>query len=442
MVLLLLLVLASVPVTTLLGGGTAKKTEYSEIQNVYLINDTEFPISDDLIESEKREDPFWDHTEFSEAVFSLDELRNQLSSQASTSDASLESSAPAYDALLGECDVCVSFSFEPSPETSSGAYKIDLYMQPDTSVPESDLDSLRVLLTDLFHTARLTSLNISEDQLAIVMADWDINTEKLADYLNPEDENKWSTQYNIQFAYAIIVMFVSIFSVSYIVRAIVEEKSSKLVELLMVSVKPLALIVGKILAALAYIAFMFAMLIAGYGISYFVSGLFLDVSAAGNIFTQIGLSTDLLKTGPALILIVIFSLLLSVLTFAIIAGLSATGCSTTEDMQSATAAASFLIIFGYIISMFAGSADISVLNYIASLFPIISVYSAPVNYVMGNIGLGILLLSWLIQIAVIVLLSLFCSRIYANLLMYRGSRVKLSQMISMARAPRAGKEEH
>lgn len=44
--------------------------------------------------------------------------------------------------------------------------------------------------------------------------------------------------YVIQLVYAIVVLMVSIMSVSYIIRAVVEEKSSKLVEMLLLNVRP------------------------------------------------------------------------------------------------------------------------------------------------------------------------------------------------------------
>lgn len=56
------------------------------------------------------------------------------------------------------------------------------------------------------------------------------------------------SRYSIQYAYSILVMIVCIFAATYIVRAILEEKSSKLVETLLVSIKSEDMILGKILA--------------------------------------------------------------------------------------------------------------------------------------------------------------------------------------------------
>lgn len=413
LILLMVMVLASVPLMTLIGGGSTKKADVSGIRTVYYTNETSVPLSVESFADITGAGSYYENTSF-------------------VSDP---------DPALSDLDVAVIFSDAQAASAQNAGYEIRLITAENSAIKEDDLTALEGLMTDVFNNARLSALQITNDQLNVLMSNWNIETEDLSDYLNPKDENKWSTQYFLQLAYDIIVMMLSIFSVSYITRAIVEEKSSKLVEVLMVSVKPLALIVGKILAALAYVLVMFIMLIAGYAISYYVTGLFLDVSATGNLFTQLGISADLFHMGAFPILAILFSLLLGFLTFAIISGLSATGCSTTEDMQSAMNGSTFLIMFGYLISIFAGSADIPVVNRIVSLIPILSTYTAPVNYMMGNIGIITLILSWILQIAVIVLLALFCARIYENLLMYRGSRVKFSQMLSMAKQSRTGKED-
>lgn len=431
LVIMLIMAMASVPLMALIGGGSSTSTETSDIQNVYYINETGFPVSADQIQEVLGENSYFADTVFAPADFTLEEYFDELSRD-----------LPPAEYSMTDMDVCVVFSTQEATDELPAGYAVRLVTSMAPAFDEGDLENLQAAMTDVLDNARLSALSITDDQLAVLMSNWNVETQDLSEYLNPEDEDKWDTQYAVQLIYAIVVMMVSIFSVSYIVQAVVEEKASKLVELLMVSVKPLALIVGKILAALVYIILMFGIMIGGYIISYHVTGMFLDVSATGNLLAQMGVSTDLLRMGPFLILVVLFSLLLGFMTFAIISGLSATGCSSTEDTQSAMSGSTFLIMLGYIVSLVAGSADVPVLNHIISVVPVISLYSAPVNYIMGNIGLPILLLSWALQIVVIIVLALFCARVYTNLLMYRGSRVKFTQMITMAKQARVRKEEN
>ena len=75
------------------------------------------------------------------------------------------------------------------------------------------------------------------------------------------------SRYSIQYAYSILVMIVCIFAVTYIVRAILEEKSSKLVETLLVSIRSEDMILGKILAVITFIFSMVLSIIAAFVLS-------------------------------------------------------------------------------------------------------------------------------------------------------------------------------
>ena len=58
-------------------------------------------------------------------------------------------------------------------------------------------------------------------------------------------------------------------------------------------------------------------------------------------------------------------------------------------------------------------------------------------YACGDISLWLLLLSWLTQILVIAALLWLTGRVYADLIINRGTRVKMKELFRMART---GKE--
>ena len=76
----------------------------------------------------------------------------------------------------------------------------------------------------------------------------------------------------VQYGYAIVVMMLCMMSTAFLLRAVVEEKESKLVELLMVSVSPLALLGGKILAVMLYVAALLLLVLFGMGGSVLLAG--------------------------------------------------------------------------------------------------------------------------------------------------------------------------
>ena len=251
-------------------------------------------------------------------------------------------------------------------------------------------------------------------------------------------EFDFADTFAIQYVYSILMMVLSIFASSYIVRAVIEEKDSKLVELLMVSVKPLALIVGKILAVMTYVFGMLLMMVLGIVISYFVTGNFMEVASPLAMLQGMGLDLSGMNVGPLTVLIVAVSLMLGYLTFSLLGGLVGTGCSSMEDMESANLSVILIVMAGYIVASATSGLGNTVVGTVLSMLPIVSVFCAPAQYVCGNINLGLLCLSWVLQGLVLVLLAWLCAKIYHELLLRRGGRVKFLQMLSMARRKKGG----
>ncbi len=231
----------------------------------------------------------------------------------------------------------------------------------------------------------------------------------------------------LQYGYSILVLMLVTISASYIVRSVVEEKSSRLVEYLMVSVKPLALILGKILAMMTFITAMFVLMLGGVFLSYAVSSRVLDTGAVTRLLEQAGLGSFSLSL--PLLLIAAVSLLLGYLLFSILAGICGAACSNMEEVEGAATQIVILSLVGYLVPILCGSTVSKAGAVFLSLCPVVSVFSAPVQYAAGTIGLPVLLLSWGLQLLLIALLALFTAKIYGGLLMYRGKKLRLQDLL-------------
>ncbi len=406
LIIILVVSMLITPITTLLSGAESKEVETADISRVFVANSTPYNITDEDFVAAVSENSYWANTTFCDLS---DVLPNP----------------GVYS--LAEDEVEVRFM----PSADGTGYAINIISCDDVTVSKDSLDALEALAMKLFEFTRYQSLNVSDEQLAVLMAAWQFDTDSIESYL--EDDDKWGTQYLLQYAYSLILMMVCTLSVSYIVRTVVEEKASKLVETLMVSIQPLALIVGKVLASMAYVLIVMGLMVGGYVLSFYITGLFLEVDSFGNTLANMGVSMDLMNFTPISIIAFVISLLLGYLTFSLIAGLSASGCSNMEESEGATLGATFLIIFGYIIACVAGTTSTPAVVYISSLVPFISIFCAPVQYLMGNIGLGALILAWALQIIIIIALAVLCGKIYRSLIMHRGTRITWKQMLVMFR---------
>ncbi len=382
-------------------------------------------------------------------------LNGKTMEKADAIDASLTSDAPEVIYVINETDADVSFdmfdeykdsqivkvdSFPDEAEENAGFVKVEYgedggyYVKTGGYGKDTlarDAESL------IFNTIYG---RIDEAKAAVLYSPYSVESSSFSDYSRNEDEFSMAGYY-IQLIYSIVVMIVSLYAASYIVQAVVEEKSSKLVESLMISVKPLALIIGKILAVMSYVfGSLLVYIICGL-CGGLISAYMTGSSGISGLLYGLGISLGDLRMNPITIVAAIVSLLIGYLTYSLISGLSGAGCSEPEDVQSANSTSMFFIMLCYVAAIVLINFDNPVVNTIMSICPMLSVFCAPVQYMLGGIGLPVLILSWVIQIAVILLLAMLCAKVYESLIIYRGKRLGFGDIVKMALSDKSGEKE-
>lgn len=305
-------------------------------------------------------------------------------------------------------------------EQRGGAYLVEAAGE---ELPSDEIRTLENAALAAFETARRGDLGYSGRGMSVY--DYDESLKKT------EEGPGFEGRFLVGYGYAIIVMILAMLSTSYIVRSVVEEKASKLVETLMVSVKPLALILGKILASMCLVVIqMLVLILCGAG-SVLAAKAVLGETALTAMLDGFGLLSILDKLDGLSLYAAMFSILLGFLTFALIGALSGCCVDKMEDMGSANSVVMLLAMAGYLIGTTVSSAQGSA-AVVFSVLPLVSVFVAPAKYLMGDIGMGTLALSWLVQLLVIALLALLSKKVYTSLLM-RSGRVRFKALLRMAR---------
>lgn len=251
------------------------------------------------------------------------------------------------------------------------------------------------------------------------------------------EEDSHEDGFWVQYGYSILAMILCLMSASYVIRAVVEEKDSRLVELLLVSVKPMALLAGKILAVMAFTFGWLLAMLAGFGVS---CGLTAGLMGPGALQKQLSgllaavprVQEDLWQAAGVL-LVLLVSLGLGYLTMSLIGGVAGACCSGMEEAGEATGPVMLLTMAGYLASCVVGAVPSGPVAVFSTLCPVVSIFCAPVQFAGGNVSFWLVLASWAIQAAVIWGLLTLASRVYAGLIVHRGSRVKLRELMSMAK---------
>ena len=391
MVILFVMALISLPLQNLTGNSVS----ISPIQTAYVTNESGTELDFDALTAQN-------------AAFS------------SVSFETAEFDKTSYADHLGDADVYVYIS---APD-KSGSCTVESHIAENSSIKTEDLESLLTAISSQMTSERFASLGLSAQN------SYDVDSMSAADYLDQKNGTEsigFDANFAIQYGYSIVVMILCLLSASFIIRCIVTEQDSK-----MVSVSPLALLLGKILAVMTYVLIMIAMMAIGFVLSYEISVEYLQMASLSTTLSQMGIDLSQLNLNWGTIVIALISLLLAFATYAVLSGLIGTCCNTMEQSEPAIMIVTLLIMVGYIVSCFTPIiSSNAVAAAVLSLCPVISVFCAPVSYVCGNISLIVLILSWVIQAIILVALSIFCAKVYRDLLLYRGSHMGISQLFQI-----------
>lgn len=215
-----------------------------------------------------------------------------------------------------------------------------------------------------------------------------------------------------------VLIYVSLLMNGQIVaQGVVEEKSSRVVELLLATIRPWQLMAGKV-AGIGIVGLLQMLIIGIVGV---VAGL------ATNVLT-ISVSA---AAGTVLWLIVWY--LLGFFMYAVVfAGLGAL-VSRQEDIAGATTPALMFLIIGYILGVSILPGDPSNhLMEVLSMIPMFAPTVMPIRLAMGGVP------GWEAAVAVVVVVALIpvliwlAARIYRNAVLRTGARVKLRQALRAA----------
>ncbi len=218
-----------------------------------------------------------------------------------------------------------------------------------------------------------------------------------------------------------------------VTSSVAEEKTSRIAELLVASVDPVALLGGKILAGgalglIQMIVWIAAGVIGGQGIAAAVSPSSADVSngfSLANLF-------DVLTPGVVVAFFVFF--LIGFLQISTIFAAMASLINRTEDLGSITGPLALPVVVALFIAIYALGAPDAPGAVTSSFIPIVSPFVMFARIAVSDVPAWQIALTLLINLATLYLIALFAGKIYrVGMLMY-GRAPKLSQVWSVIRS--------
>jgi len=404
----------------------------SKISKVYIINSTDYDFDSERF---LKENPH-----FNKIVF-----ENYSGTSQSLADSM--KNAPK-DEMIAE------FKYD----SAENKYSIILQKFKDSSLSMTDTEVFADCLKESFYTDRAHDIGVAEETMK--MLDVSISSEYVSvDEIDGKGKNDGPDPLLMMVVmfYAMFDVIIVLISSQQIATSLVIEKSSKVIESIMVSVKPLALITGKILGTMTVLICNFAAIVVSALISVVLTSI-LSAKKMAESFTDITtqlssmgdmpaadmsgeISTNISVT-PGTVIFGIFAILvttlLAFLFYALVAGVAGASCSSIEDLQSANGFTVILTLSGLYIAMFAPMINSSAFTAFALIYPFSGAAMVPVYYITGQTGILSVFLVWAELIVLTVLMAKFAAGIYHALIFHKGERLKLKNLISLSKTGKGG----
>lgn len=330
----------------------------------------------------------------------------------------------------------------------------------DGSVSSGEANNITAMAESVFNYKRLQNYGLDDSQISTALAPTSKNTSIIGEEaVNPIVE---AIKSMVPMLSSLVLFILIIVYGQLVAQSIALEKTSKVMELLLTSVRPLAVIIGKILAMGSLSLMQFMMFILSGAIGGAVAVPMLMNSAASSLTPALPggaigngaaseAGTDFINElmgyiGEALsgfnivtIIYIIIVFLIGFIFFALIAGLIGASVNRSEDLNNAMQPFALIGVAGFYLAYFpsifapleeGGQNIFMTLSY---YLPISSPFALPSAMLTGNMNAIEGAISILILMVCTVLFALLVARVYEQVIMHTGNKLKITDILGMAK---------
>lgn len=277
--------------------------------------------------------------------------------------------------------------------------------------PSPQISSLVSFTTAaIAHNQALDKVGVDLDRYQAALPPSEVRT---VDISGDEDANLPAVV-TIMFGVTLMSFAIMLFA-GIIAGRVTEEKSSRVVEIILASARPLDFLTGKLLGAGAF------------GIIATVA--LLGVGAGGLAVTGL---MDGLEFDYSVVPMLLLGFIIGFLFFGSLYAAAGSLVSRTEDLQS-TQTPILILMFGMIyVPGFGISALDSTVMQVLAWVPPFSLAVAPLQFANGSMGVGQVLGSYVVCAIATVLVLLLVARIYRNAILNNGKRMSWREAFKSA----------
>lgn len=310
-------------------------------------------------------------------------------------------------------------------------YEIEAVVPDGSKITKKQAKALLGPMSSAFESNKLLQAGLSREQLDSILRPVVTSYNSIG---NNNNEIVYVIKMIAPMLFGLMLYLMLLLYGQTISKSVSTEKTSKLMETLLTSVHPYALIAGKVLAITAmaliqFVGWIIAAVVGLYGGNAVAHAIYPDYQ--NTVLTVINFLKDNIgetaMSLPAVILAVIF-FAVGFLFYCVIAGLAGCMVSKPEDAASTQAVFQFPVIISWLICYLAPVMGNEGVLSIARYVPFTAPFTVPVDLITGTIGLlqgGIALALLIVFTFLIIMLS---GRLYKGLILYTGQKLSITMI--------------
>ena len=347
-------------------------------------------------------------------------------------------------------------SIREKQESASFVLQIDriddrLYTRiilPDTATEiEDKADNYEKFMAETESTFMIIASGISIQDLNQIMLQSDSSVYSQEGYQTGKDlysdEAKVYEQQNeeIRPIFNICLIFVTVFIVymviilycTSIMQSVIEEKTSKLMDTMLISVEPKSLVFGKMLGILTS-----GLLQLFLWIASLTGGVFVGIKVADSLFGEgnIAIITFIKSFGelelfePVNVVLGILALIFGIVLYASLATMCGAISSSREEAASNQSIFMILLVLSFYLVLFKGISATEVQN-VLYLFPFSSAMLLPAGACLGIVSKGVAAAGLALTVACVAVFIVLAGKLYTMMSLYKGNKVSLGKALKM-----------
>ncbi len=318
-----------------------------------------------------------------------------------------------------------------------GAFEMEALIPHNSSITAGDAEQLLGMMTSSFELNKMMQINLSEEELAAVF------TPVITSYSEFGESSSMAAvliKTILPMVLSFLLYFMLLFYSQTVSKSVSTEKTSKLMETLLTSVHPYAMITGKVLAitvmaVLQFIVWILSGVAGLYGGNAIAHEMYPGYE--NSVITFINFIKDNIgETGMTFSAVFLAVLVLGVgfIFYCVLAALAGCMVSKPEDVASTQGLFVLPIVISWIISYFAPLMSNYRLMAAIRYIPFTAPFCVPADLISGTIGLGEGLLYLLILIAFTFVVIILSAKIYKGLVLYTGQKANIKLMMNILKS--------